>query len=154
VSYALENGVVVLDDSYNANPASMRAAFATLGELKNATRGRAICVLGEMRELGPISRREHAALGGELARHRFDLVVGCGGEINLALQRAEQAGLAVRSCAGPEEAGELLVKEVRPGDVVLFKGSRGAEVERALAVLLARHPRGSAPAASATRGVT
>jgi UDP-N-acetylmuramoyl-tripeptide--D-alanyl-D-alanine ligase len=141
VAFELGGDVLVLDDSYNANPASMRAAFATLEELRVAGRRRAIAVLGEMRELGPISDAEHDALGAELARRRFDLVIGCGGAIDATLRRAEASGLAVRYATDALEAGALLADEVRAGDVVLFKGSRTAGVERALDVLIGRHPR-------------
>jgi UDP-N-acetylmuramoyl-tripeptide--D-alanyl-D-alanine ligase len=137
----LVGDVWVLDDSYNANPASMRAAFTALAELRSAGRRRAICVLGEMRELGSISAAEHESLGDELVRHGFDLVIGCGGEIDLALSRAERGGLDVRRAKDAGEAGRELTERVKAGDVVLFKGSRGAAVERALAVLEERHPR-------------
>lgn len=60
--------------------------------------------------------------------------------INEAMNRAKPSSVSLRAMAGPEEAGAFLAHEVRGGDVVLFKGSRGAAVERALAVLLARRP--------------
>jgi UDP-N-acetylmuramoyl-tripeptide--D-alanyl-D-alanine ligase len=138
---SLEGDVLVIDDSYNANPASMRAALATLGELRAARGGRAFAVLGEMRELGSITLREHEALGDEVARRRVDLTIGCGGAMDAAIERAERAGVAVWRAPGVEEAGERVAAEVRPGDVVLFKGSRSVGVERALAVLVQRRPR-------------
>jgi UDP-N-acetylmuramoyl-tripeptide--D-alanyl-D-alanine ligase len=140
VTLALQGDVVVLDDSYNANPASMRAAFATLQDIRRSGRGRSIAVLGEMRELGAISDREHEELGAELVRRGVELVIGCGGSINLALKRAEAGGVAVRYASGSAEAGAVVAREVRAGDVVLFKGSRGAAVENALAALLASYP--------------
>jgi len=154
VVFELESDVWVLDDSYNANPASMRAAFETLAELRSAGRRRAICVLGEMRELGPLSHGEHDAIGEELVRHRFDLVIGCGGAVDVALRRAEQGGLAVRRAEHAEQAGELVASLVGPGDVVLFKGSRGAAVERGLAILEARYRRVASLCAPTSRGAT
>ncbi len=141
VTFEVQGDIWVLDDSYNANPASMRAAFATLTELRASGRGRAVAVLGEMRELGPLSHAEHEALGAELCRHGVDLVVGCGGAIDRTLARAEQGGLAVRRADTADRAGEIVAAELRPGDVVLFKGSRGAAVERALAAVLGGRPR-------------
>jgi len=137
----LANDVWVIDDSYNANPASMRAALATLDEVRRSGRTRAIAVLGEMRELGPLSEREHEELGLELARRGVDMVIGCGAAIDVSLGRAESAGVKVQRARQAEEAGAVVAQEARPGDVILFKGSRGAAVERALAALVARYPR-------------
>jgi UDP-N-acetylmuramoyl-tripeptide--D-alanyl-D-alanine ligase len=143
VTALLEGDVLVVDDSYNANPGSMRSAFATLDELRSSRRGRAIAVLGEMCELGVLSEQEHESLGAELARRRFDLVIGCGGAMDIALRRAEAGGVAVRYAAGTADAGAQIADEVRSGDVVLFKGSRAVGVEHALAAVVARHPRRS-----------
>jgi UDP-N-acetylmuramoyl-tripeptide--D-alanyl-D-alanine ligase len=140
VARQLEGDVLVIDDSYNANPASMRAALATLAEIRRASRVRAVAVLGEMRELGPISLREHEELGAELARHRIDLVIGCGGSMDAALRHAEALGVTVRHAADADAAGRIIAAEARGGDVVLFKGSRGVAVERAVAALVARYP--------------
>jgi len=137
----LAGDILVVDDSYNANPASMRAALATLDEVKRAAPGRAIAVLGEMRELGALSLSEHESLGEELARHPVDVVIGCGGAIDATLRCAEERGLEVKYARNAEDAGALVAGIAQAGDVVLFKGSRGATVERALAVLVARHPR-------------
>jgi UDP-N-acetylmuramoyl-tripeptide--D-alanyl-D-alanine ligase len=136
----LEGDVWAIDDSYNANPASMRASLAMLAELRGAGRMRAVAVLGEMRELGPIADREHEALGDEIARRGIDLVIGSGGAIEVALRRAAAAGVRVIAAADADEAGRAVSAESRAGDVVLFKGSRAAAVERALARLLERYP--------------
>src|ERR1019366_5443488 len=73
----LVGDIVVLDDTYNANPASMRSALQTLDEISRPGGRRAVAVLGEMKELGAIGPREHELLGEELARHHFALVIGC-----------------------------------------------------------------------------
>ena len=136
----LADDVLVVDDSYNANPASMRSSLATVREIKRAGRRRALVVLGEMRELGPLSEREHDELGDVVAREGVDLLIGCGGAADIVLRRATKEGVPVRFAADAAEAGAIVAAEARPGDVVLFKGSRGASVERALAVLVVRHP--------------
>jgi UDP-N-acetylmuramoyl-tripeptide--D-alanyl-D-alanine ligase len=141
VAVRLSGDVLAIDDSYNANPASMRAALAVLADFRRSGRSRVIAVLGEMRELGAIAAREHDDLGAEVARHGVDLVIGCGGAADAVLRRAETSGVAVRYAANAEAAGQIITDEARAGDVILFKGSRGAAVERALAALIERHPR-------------
>jgi UDP-N-acetylmuramoyl-tripeptide--D-alanyl-D-alanine ligase len=150
VTFELHGNVLAIDDSYNANPGSMRAAMATLDEVRRGRAGRAVLVLGEMRELGPISEREHERLGDELVRRGFDVVIGCGGDIDLTLRRAQAGGVTVMYTRGADEAGGVVAYVVRAGDTVLFKGSRGARVERALATLIERRPRIS----PGTRGTT
>jgi UDP-N-acetylmuramoyl-tripeptide--D-alanyl-D-alanine ligase len=139
-TYELEGDLLVVDDSYNANPASMRAALSTLAELRHAGRFRAVAVLGEMRELGSLSTEEHGELGAELVRHGVELVIGCGGSADIVLRRAEAGGVAVLHAADAAAAGALIAREALPGDVILFKGSRGAAVDRALAALVQRYP--------------
>jgi UDP-N-acetylmuramoyl-tripeptide--D-alanyl-D-alanine ligase len=114
--------VTVIDESYNANPASMRAAIATLGGTEIAAGGRRIAVLGDMLELGPEERNLHAGLARPIAEAKLDLVFTVGNRMtNLrdALERSLRAGHA--DSAGEME--EMLLDEVRPGDVVMIKGS-------------------------------
>jgi UDP-N-acetylmuramoyl-tripeptide--D-alanyl-D-alanine ligase len=132
--------LLVIDDSYNANPGSMAAALETLAELRKSRPGRAIAVLGEMLELGAIAEREHARIGATLARLGVEIAVGCGGIINAAMDAAENAGVVVHRASSAEQAGSMVAEAVRAGDVVLFKGSRGAGVEHALRVLCERWP--------------
>jgi UDP-N-acetylmuramoyl-tripeptide--D-alanyl-D-alanine ligase len=122
------NGVQFLDDSYNANPDSMKAALQTLVELD--TDGKRIAVLGEMRELGKESERGHEEVGEAAAAFGIDQLIGIG-ELGAVISRAaEKAGLektkAVRSTS---EAAELLLDIAGPGDLVLIKGSRLARTE-------------------------
>jgi UDP-N-acetylmuramoyl-tripeptide--D-alanyl-D-alanine ligase len=111
-------GVVLINDCYNANPISMRAALEHLASLDADRR---IAVLGEMAELGPGAARYHREVG-ELARTRgVDLVIGVG-----APARAYDPDELV---ADPDEAAELLTETLEPGDVVLVKGSRAVGLE-------------------------
>ncbi|MEO5722503.1 MAG: UDP-N-acetylmuramoyl-tripeptide--D-alanyl-D-alanine ligase [Chthoniobacterales bacterium] len=125
------NGVQFLDDSYNANPESMKAALRTLMELD--ADGRRIAVLGQMSELGVESERGHAEVGECAAELRIDHLIAIG-EVGAAIARAaERAGLAqVTSVMDPKQAAEVLVNLVAPGDLVLVKGSRSARTERVL----------------------
>ncbi len=146
----LAGDIVVLDDTYNANPASMGAALDTLSEVARPAR-RKVAVLGEMKELGPLAEAEHEALGARLARAGVDLVVGCGGLMNVTLARAASLGVTARAAQTTEEAAEIARREVRGGDALLLKGSRSVGVERVLQALLAEHGRAKAAVARAPR---
>ncbi len=133
---ALADGTWLLDDTYNANPASMRAALATLRELAGdgapggRVRRRMVAVLGEMKELGPSAQAEHDTLGDAVAEAGVALLIGCGGGlVEGALARAAAAGVAVLSCADAAAAARAACEAVLPGDVVLVKGSRSVQTE-------------------------
>jgi UDP-N-acetylmuramyl pentapeptide synthase len=114
----LPGGIAVVDDCYNANPMSMRAA---LDDLATAAPGRRVAVLGDMLELGPESERFHREIG-EYARERdVDLLVTVGPRAV-----AMQGDQAVADAA---EAAALLPELLEPGDTVLVKGSRGVGLE-------------------------
>jgi UDP-N-acetylmuramoyl-tripeptide--D-alanyl-D-alanine ligase len=125
-----EDGVTVVNDAYNANPESMRAALAALAGFPG---GRRIAVLGAMGELGPDAAAEHDRLGRDAAAAGIDLVVAVGPD---AVGIADGAAAAGRR-AGEESvhvpdraaARELLSEVLRPGDVVLVKASRSYGLE-------------------------
>jgi UDP-N-acetylmuramoyl-tripeptide--D-alanyl-D-alanine ligase len=122
----LDGGVAVVNDCYNANPMSMRAALDHLAE---APAQRRIAVLGWMAELGPDAERFHREIG-EHARDRgIDALVAVG--TDAARLYGDGFG-AVEVAETPEAAGEWLEREARPGDRVLIKGSRSAGLERVL----------------------
>ena len=126
------DGIQFIDDSYNANPDSMKAALRTLMELDSD--GRRIAVLGEMGELGAESERGHREVGEAAAQMRIDQLIAVGSTGGGTIARAaEKAGLK-KSVAvdSHEKAAELLEKNAAPGDLVLIKGSRAARMERVL----------------------
>jgi UDP-N-acetylmuramyl pentapeptide synthase len=123
----LANDVLVLDDSYNANPASMRSALATLVEIAGSRRK--VAVLGEMKELGPLANAEHEFLGDAIADAGVALAIGCGGLIDLTLERAASRGVGVLHCASTTEAAERTKENIAPGDALLIKGSRSTGTE-------------------------
>ncbi len=124
-------GVQFIDDSYNANPESMRAALATLAELE--TDGRRIAVLGEMSELGAESERGHREVGEVAATLKIDELIAIGKTASAIADAAQKAGLEKsRTVASPHEAAEILAEETSPNDLVLIKGSRAARTERVL----------------------
>jgi UDP-N-acetylmuramoyl-tripeptide--D-alanyl-D-alanine ligase len=114
----LPGGIVLVNDCYNANPVSMRAALDHLASLE-ATR--TVAVLGEMGELGPDSPGYHREVGEHARAHGIDVVVGVG----LPARDYDPDELV----ADPGEAAEFLAQQLQPGDAVLIKGSRSAGLE-------------------------
>jgi UDP-N-acetylmuramoyl-tripeptide--D-alanyl-D-alanine ligase len=118
---------LLIDESYNANPASMRAAIALLGQAPIGKRGRRIAVLGDMLELGPAAAELHRSLGGAIEAAGIDLVF-CSGPQMRALWEA----LPSRARGGyAETAAELepaVVDAMRAGDAIMVKGSLGSKM--------------------------
>ena len=123
----LPGGVVVVNDCYNANPMSMRAA---IDHLAGSPAERRIAVLGTMAELGPGSAEYHREIGARAAEAGVDVLVPVGQE---ALGYTAGFRGDVRPVDSPEDAGALLRELARPGDRVLVKGSRSVGLERVLA---------------------
>ncbi|EYF00771.1 UDP-N-acetylmuramoyl-tripeptide--D-alanyl-D-alanine ligase [Chondromyces apiculatus] len=126
----LGDGTVVIDDSYNANPVSMRASLRAAAELSGALGRRLLLVLGEMRELGGLSGEEHDALGVEAAALRPVAVIAVAGDAARTAAAAAAAGASAIFVGSAEEAAGEVRTRVRPGDLVLVKGSRGVRMER------------------------
>ncbi|MBN1282180.1 MAG: UDP-N-acetylmuramoyl-tripeptide--D-alanyl-D-alanine ligase [Proteobacteria bacterium] len=127
----LANGARMVNDSYNANPGSMRAAFRTVGAAKRA--GRFVVALGDMLELGEQSAELHREVGRAAAEAGADPIYVLGDFAQEVSGGALQAGLSESSlivCDDAEQMGRLLGQELRAGDVLLVKGSRGMRMER------------------------
>lgn len=117
----------VVDESYNANPVSMRAALDALGRAKPEGNGRRIAVMGDMLEIGETSIAMHRGLADAVREVGIDLVFACGPhmrELYKALPAAAQGAYAETSA----ELGPLLRDAVEPGDVVMVKGSLGSRM--------------------------
>jgi UDP-N-acetylmuramoyl-tripeptide--D-alanyl-D-alanine ligase len=128
------SGALLFDDTYNANPASMRAALETLAVLPARRR---IAVLGDMLELGPDEERWHREVGAAVVG-RADLLVCVGARARIFGEGAVAAGLpesAVRCVGSPEDVAAFLAGVLASGDAALFKASRGIGLERAVAAL-------------------
>ena len=126
----------LIDDSYNANPASVRAALAVLSGAEPGPGGRRIAVLGDMRELGPDADALHAGLAPEVAAAHVELVFTCGPHMS----RLAAALPAERRAAHAPTSDRLVAPvcaAVRPGDVVLVKGSLGSRMAPIVAALKA-----------------
>lgn len=118
---------LLIDESYNANPASVRAALSVLGAAETAARGRRIAVLGDMLELGQDSRALHAALADDVVRAGVDRAMLCGSDMAALAARLE-GRVAVDHAESSEALLPAVTRVVRPGDVVLVKGSLGSRM--------------------------
>jgi UDP-N-acetylmuramoyl-tripeptide--D-alanyl-D-alanine ligase len=127
------HGTLIIDDTYNASPASMAAALRVLAEQRA---GRRIAVLGDMLELGAVEEECHRELGRQAAAV-VDLLFTVGPRARWAAEAARSAGLdAVQHLPGKEGLAAAVRAALRPGDAVLLKGSRGLALETVVAELL------------------
>jgi UDP-N-acetylmuramoyl-tripeptide--D-alanyl-D-alanine ligase len=135
-------GFSVIDDSYNSNPRSLlsmaRSVAEARGEGDNARR--TFIVAGEMLELGEAGAEMHREAGSEIARMGIEVLWGVRGLAAELVAGAREAGMdAARFFATTEEAAVALTEEVRAGDLLLVKGSRGVHMERIIEVLRGRY---------------
>ncbi|BAB48905.1 UDP-N-acetylmuramoylalanyl-D-glutamyl-2,6-diaminopimelate--D-alanyl-D-alanine ligase [Mesorhizobium japonicum] len=131
--------ITLIDESYNANPASMAAAMALLNATPVTGEGRRIAVLGDMLELGDHSAKLHAALA--------DLIVGTGtqtvflgGPEMRALAEALPGDIKMEYRAGVEQLKPVLLAALKPGDVVMIKSSKGIGFAKLVDALLGKYP--------------
>jgi UDP-N-acetylmuramoyl-tripeptide--D-alanyl-D-alanine ligase len=131
--------VTLIDESYNANPASMAAALSVLGRAAVGPRGRRIAVLGDMLELGPTSAKLHGGLNEAIKANHIDLVFCCGPLMaNLwdALSTGKRGGYADSAA---NLAGQV-AGAIHAGDAVMIKGSLGSKMKTIVNVLEKRFP--------------
>jgi UDP-N-acetylmuramoyl-tripeptide--D-alanyl-D-alanine ligase len=134
----------LIDESYNANPASMAAALSVLGHAAVGRQGRRIAVLGDMLELGPASADLHRGLDEAVKSNGIDLVFCCGPAMrNLwdALSSGKRGGYA----GSAAELESQVVSAVRAGDVIMVKGSFGSRMKTIVHALEKRFPGKAAP---------
>jgi len=141
VPIRLGNGAVLLDDTYNSNPASLASSVEAAAELARARGRRLVLVLGEMRELGDDSPRLHRESGEELVEFGAARVVAVSGDARWLLEPFERARVTTDFVADAEQAARLLVDGISPDDVVLVKASRGVRAERIVEALLRHYGR-------------
>jgi UDP-N-acetylmuramoyl-tripeptide--D-alanyl-D-alanine ligase len=128
----MPNGALLIDDCYNANPASSKAALLTLTHLVKG-KGRAIAILGDMLELGPSEMDLHRDVGRFAAGAGLALLLCFGKRARAIGEGAQEAGLdadSVEFTEDAEEAVRVVQSRMHPEDVVLVKGSRGMKMER------------------------
>ena len=134
---------IVIDESYNANPASMRAALNVLGQASVGRQGRRIAVLGDMLELGPTSPTLHAGLADAVEANRVDMTFCCGPLMrNLweALPSSRRGGYADTSA----QLESQVTAAIRAGDTVMVKGSLGSKMKLIVTALERRFPQADA----------
>jgi UDP-N-acetylmuramoyl-tripeptide--D-alanyl-D-alanine ligase len=140
--------ILLIDESYNANPASMRAALALLGHAEIGSQGRRIAVLGDMLELGPTGADLHRQLAAEIVPHGVDLVFCCG-----PLMHALWEALPSNRRGGYAETAAALephvLSAIQPGDAVMIKGSLGSRMGAIVKALVSRYRRAAPVAAGA-----
>lgn len=142
-THLLNNNITLIEDTYNANPLSVKAALIALEEMGGS--GRRIAVLGDMLELGESSAELHHEIGKFAAGH-CDFLILLGEESKEIAAGAHRAGMAAASivlCSNHEEVARKLIESVQPGDRIIIKGSRGMKMEKITAEL--RHNLGLLP---------
>lgn len=123
-------GVTIINDSYNANPRSMQEALKILAKYK--CKGRRFFIVGEMLELGDLSKPAHKALGVDVAKYSIDYLVTVGDLSSHVAKSAVASGMNKKNTAiasGHECAVAFIKKHSRSGDCLLVKGSRGSKME-------------------------
>ncbi len=136
--------IELIDDSYNAGPASMRSAFAVLGQKRPGRGGRRVAVLGDMLELGASSEMMHAALARDLKSAGVDLVF-LAGEKMASLEATLPASMRGGYATTAEELRPVVVAALREGDVVLVKGSLGSRMGGVAEAISKMKPEMSSP---------
>jgi UDP-N-acetylmuramoyl-tripeptide--D-alanyl-D-alanine ligase len=131
------NGATIINDCYNSNPRALEAMIDTLASMKAERR---ILVVGEMLELGPTAEALHRECGKHAADKKVDMVIGVRGMARAVAEAACGSGTQAQFMETPEQAGEWLARNLRPGDAVLLKASRGVKLERALNLLQDKVP--------------
>jgi UDP-N-acetylmuramoyl-tripeptide--D-alanyl-D-alanine ligase len=117
----------IIDESYNANPASMRAALALLAAAKPGPKGRRIAVIGDMLELGPRAAAMHAELAADLSANKVDLLFGAG-PLTRALYEAAPASMRAAWTERSSELTDEVARTLRGGDIAMIKGSNGSRM--------------------------
>lgn len=131
----LDGDVLLIDDSYNSNPSALGSMLETLRNTSIA--GRKILVMGDMLELGPQAKTFHHDAGRKAAAAGVVLLVGVGTLTRTALESGRRSGIPeIHHDAGPTEAAAYIVSRLKPGDLILVKGSRGVGLDRLVDILV------------------
>ncbi len=135
-------GFVVVDETYNANPAAMEFVLRALGRVPST--GRRIAVLGDMLELGSAAKKRHREVGGMVAKLRFDRLITVGPLAQSIQKGAIAAGMKrdkAQWVPDVSSAAEILIGDLKKGDTVVLKASHGMELHRAIEKLCEAFPR-------------
>jgi UDP-N-acetylmuramoyl-tripeptide--D-alanyl-D-alanine ligase len=130
-------GATIINDCYNSNPKALDSMVRSLAQIPARRR---IVVAGEMLELGPAAGAMHRDCGQHMASYGIDRLLGVRGLAKSMVEAAVKAGMNAEFVNTPQEAGDWLRREVKTGDVVLLKASRGVRLERALEAWVGKTP--------------
>jgi len=130
-------GTTIINDCYNSNPKALESMIRSLTRLPAQRR---VVVAGEMLELGPAAEELHRESGRYIAKCGIDALLGVRGLAKAMVEAASAAGMHAEFVDTPEEAGEWLRRETKPGDAVLLKASRGVRLERAIEAWIGQAP--------------
>jgi UDP-N-acetylmuramoyl-tripeptide--D-alanyl-D-alanine ligase len=147
--------ISVLNDAYNANPNSMRAALETVRDLE--VKGRRLAILGDMRELGHAADRYHREIGQFAADCHLDLLYCVGPKSELMADAAEAAGMDKRKVvhfASAAECAQIAPRWLRKGDLVLLKASRGIRLETVASAIVEKFSEEGRPSSSVRRAAS
>jgi UDP-N-acetylmuramoyl-tripeptide--D-alanyl-D-alanine ligase len=136
-----DGAATIIDESYNANPASMRAALALLAAAKPGPKGRRIAVIGDMLELGPKAAAMHAELAADLSANNVDLLFGAG-PLTRALYEAAPASMRAAWTERSSDLTDEVARALRGGDIAMVKGSNGSRMGPLVAALRDRFAHG------------
>ena len=136
-----DGAATIIDESYNANPASMRAALALLAATKPGPKGRRIAVIGDMLELGPKAAAMHAELAPDLSANNVDLLFGAG-PLTRALFEAAPASMRAAWTERSSDLTDEVARTLRGGDIAMVKGSNGSRMGPLVAALRDRFAHG------------
>lgn len=137
----LPGNVRLLDDCYNSNPVALEEALRALGQM--APHGRRLIVAGDMLELGALESEEHRSAGERIARSGVAVFLGVGERMQTAIEAARAAGhKSAHHFADSGEAAVAITNEIKPGDTILVKGSRGVRLEIVVEALTRTRVRG------------
>ncbi|MBR1647075.1 MAG: UDP-N-acetylmuramoyl-tripeptide--D-alanyl-D-alanine ligase [Selenomonadaceae bacterium] len=127
------DGLTIVNDAYNASPASMRVAIRTAAEIYS---GKKFAVLGDMLELGSLSEKVHREIGAELVENKFDTLIAIGNLGKFIADGARDAGLKnVYVVDSHEDAAKKILELVRDGDTILFKASHAMHMEKIIELI-------------------
>lgn len=121
--------MIVIDESYNAGPDSMRAALQVLGSMQPAGKGRRVAILGDMRELGPSTREIHESLANDLITNQVDLVFACGEQMGYLYSSIPEKMRRMHALQ-PVDLVAAVVNCAQSGDIFMIKGSKGQYAHR------------------------
>ncbi|MCF7907010.1 UDP-N-acetylmuramoyl-tripeptide--D-alanyl-D-alanine ligase [Patescibacteria group bacterium] len=137
---------IILDDTYNSSPRAVQVALATLSKVEISSQSRKWVVLGDMLELGDLSKRAHQEIGEQVVKTNCDFLITVGSLSREILNRARELSFPIEKSfafSNSLEAGRFLKKNIKKGDLILMKASQGIRLERAVKQIMSKPQKAS-----------